>query len=401
MKIKIWGIFPITRNQFIIIETIFFVFFLFMTVFFFSYKFPAYVSDPLVLFHAKYLKYASLIATFLVVIEAQFYLNGFISRQKDIIELQNEELIQQKDEILTQQEELRAQRDHAQQQNKIISAQKKHITESINYAGQIQAALLPKSDEILNDFEHFVLYKPKEIVSGDFYWVFKHKQRTIVSVVDCTGHGVPGALLSVLGLTYLNEIISYAQENIKADEILNKLREKIIQIFKNDDKNKQRTDGMDIALYILDENKTNLQFAGAYNSLYIVKKKNENNNTLAEPLKKFRVYENDNAYLINVSGDPMPVGISRIDADFTYQDIKLQKNDTLYVFSDGYVDQFGGKYGKKFMTANFRKLLMNIQDKSMPEQMNFLNETIEQWRTQNPELKLSQLDDITILGLKV
>lgn len=372
-----------------------------MAVFFFSYHFPDYVDDPLVLFHAKYLKYVCLIATFLIVIEAQLYLGGLISRQKDVIEIQNIDLINQKHEILAQQDEIMTQRDQAQEQNLIITEQKKHITESINYASQIQTALIPSCEEVLKNYEYFILYKPKETISGDFYWVYNHNERIIITVADCTGHGVPGALLSVLGITYLNEIITHADDDISAGDILNQLRKRIVQVFKNEDKEKQRYDGMDIALYIIEKNRKELQFAGAFNSLFILRKSSSEKANISVDSETIKLFKGEEHILINLSGDPMPIGISRLNNSFSTQKIKLLKNDVLYVFSDGYVDQFGGMYGKKFMTSSFRKILLEIQKSSMNEQKEILNTTIENWRYENPALDLFQLDDITVLGLKV
>jgi len=293
------------------------------------------------------------------------------------------------------------QRDYAQEQNKVISEQKKHITESINYASQIQTALIPATDVVLKDFDHFILYKPKETISGDFYWVHNHKGRTIVTVIDCTGHSVPGALLSVLGITYLNEIIMHATKEISAGELLNQLREKVVRVFENKDKEKQRNDGMDMALYIIEKNRVDLQFAGAFNPLFLLRENKPENPEIKIVSKDFKRYNENNYDLINISGDSMPIGISRLKNNFITKKIKLLKNDTLYVFSDGYVDQFGGKLGKKFMTSKFRSLLLNNQDKNMSEQKEFLDKTIEDWRTQNPDLKLWQLDDITVFGLRI
>jgi len=341
MELKIWGFIPITRKQLIIVETIFFVFFLLLTVFFFSYKFPDYIDDPLILFHAKYLKYVSLLATFFIVIE------------------------------------------------------------TINYAGQLQRALLPEINSVLNDLEYFILFKPKELVSGDFYWVYEHGDRKFITVADCTGHGVPGALLSVLGITFLNEILTHADKNISAADVLNKLRSRIVDVFKHDNKDEQRQDGMDMALYVLEKNNSQLQFAGAFNPLFVLREKSSEQPSYSTDDKNIKIVENDTHRLISIAGDSMPIGISRISEKYSNQSFNLKKGDTLYVFSDGYVDQFGGDRGKKFMIVNFRKLILSIQDKNMSEQKDFLNNTIEDWRTQYSKRTISQLDDITILGLRV
>ncbi len=400
MKIKFLGIFPVNKNQFIAIETFFFVFFLVLTVFFFAYRFPDYIDDPLLIFHSKYLKYAALFSTFLIVIEAQYVLNAFIKNQKQIIEQQNIELQNQKEEILVQKEEIQAQRDLAQKQYEIIAQQKKHITDSIIYASTIQQALLPEFVDILKDYEYFILLKPKDIVSGDFYWFYNKGGRLIVVAADCTGHGVPGAFMSVLGITYLNEIMAKNPDNIMPHQILEQLRTKIISAFHKNGEGEQPKDGMDMAIYIIENDRKTLHFAGANNPLYIIRHNSKNN--FPEETAKIKLTQGDNGYtLIHVKGDKMPVGNFRASKPFTYVTLEIQEKDRLYTFSDGYMDQFGGKYGKRFSSSKFKKLLLSIQDKNMQEQKQVLEQTLEQWINANPALELTQLDDILIVGLQV
>ena len=389
---------PVSKNQFIGIETFFFIFFLILTVFFFSYRFPAYIDDPLLVFHAKYLKYAALIATFLIVIEAQYVLNSVIRNQKQIIEQQNTELKRQKEEILRQKEEIQAQRDLAQKQYEIIAEQKKHITDSIIYASTIQRALLPEYIDLLKDYEYFIFFRPKEIVSGDFYWFYKKGGRLFVAAADCTGHGVPGAFVSMLGMTYLNDIMAKSPDDIMPHQILEQIRERIIRTFtkKNGDEPK---DGMDIAIYVIEPDRKTLHFAGANNPLYIIRK-NENNNFPAED-KRIKLTSTKKYTLIHLKADKMPVGKFQTLKPFTLLTINILPDDRLYVFSDGYIDQIGGNLGRRFGSAQFKKLLLSIQDLSMQEQKSVLNQTLEQWIHQNPKLDIGQLDDILVLGIKI
>jgi len=398
VKIKFLGIFPVNKNQFIWIETFFFIFFLIMTVFFFSYRFPAYIDDPLLVFHAKYLKYAALIATFLIVIEAQYVLNLFIKDQKQIIEEQNRELKQQKEEILRQKEEIQAQRDLAQQQYEIIAEQKKHITDSIVYASTIQRAMLPEYIDLLRDYEYFIFFRPKEIVSGDFYWFYKKGERLFVAAADCTGHGVPGAFVSMLGMTYLNDIMAKSPDNIMPHQILEQIRQKIIKTFtrKNDQAPK---DGMDIAIYVIEPDKQTLHFAGANNPLYIIRK-NENNN-FPQQNNRIKLVASEKHTLIHLKGDKMPVGKFQTLKPFTLLTINIMPDDRLYVFSDGFIDQIGGNLGRRFGSAQFKRLLLSIQDLSMEEQKKVLNQTLDQWIHQNPKLDIGQLDDVLVLGIKI
>ena len=363
------------------------------------YRFPAYIDDPLILFHAKFLKYAALVSTFFIVIEYQYVISKMISTQKDIIERQNQELREQKEEILRQKEEIQAQRDIAQQQYKIIAEQKKHITDGIVYASTIQRSLLPEDVDVLEGFEYFIFYRPKEIVSGDFYWFYKRGERIIIAAADCTGHGVPGAFMSLLGITYLNDIMAKTFHNIMPHEILEELRSRIIKTFERKQGGEERKDGMDIAIYIIEPDRETLHFAGANNPLYIVRAIN-NNNFPSESEKVKIQYDNEFA-LIQIKPDKMPVGNFKAMKPFTSQTIKIMSGDTFYTFSDGIIDQFGGERGKRMGSARFKKLILSMQGLSMHEQKTFIERAIDDWMKQNPELNLTQLDDMLLLGLKM
>jgi len=286
--------------------------------------------------------------------------NVEINQQKEEIITQNEALILQKEEILTQKAEI--ENSHSK------------ITASITYASRIQTAMLPSDEIFKNCFsDYFVLFKPREQVSGDFYYVKKIRNYTIFAVADCTGHGVPGAFVSMLGISLLNEIVKN-QEIRKASEVLNSLRTHVKNSLKQTGKIKESKDGMDIALCVYDKEKNILEYAGANNHLYIV----ENN--------QLKVYK----------ADHQPIGIYIKEQNFNNNIIKINKNDTLYLFSDGYYDQFNGKTDEKFKTKRFKKLLMSVSNKPMPEQKQILNTEFENWKGNT-----QQIDDVLIMAVKL
>lgn len=279
-------------------------------------------------------------------------------------------------------QEIAKQRDIAEAQRDQISKQKEEITDSIHYASRIQTALIPPDelfDEVLK--EYFILFKPRDIVSGDYYWLRKVGIYTIVVAADCTGHGVPGAFMSMLGIAFLNEIITGIKD-IKANLILNQLREKVKTSLRQTGGEGTSKDGMDIALYVIDETSNYLQFAGAYNPLYIIR----------------------NGELEQIKADKMPIGIHIKEKEtFTNNEYQLEKGDCLYTFSDGYPDQFGGEKGKKFMSKRFKNLLIEISQKTMTEQHQILDNTIEEWKAhkQSDGRQYEQVDDILVIGVRI
>ena len=297
--------------------------------------------------------------------------NEELQQQKEEIQTQNEVLNQKNVEINSQKDEIEIQRDHA-------NKQKEELISSITYAKRIQEAVLP-SQEYVNKIlqEHFILFKPQNIVSGDFYWIKKIKNLIIIATADCTGHGVPGAFMSMLGSSFLNEIITV--ENLDSPgEILNRLRLKVKKSLKQEGKVGEQKDGMDIAFYVIDTETFELQFSGAYNPLYIIRKKN------------------DKPELLSLKADRQPIAIHIVEKSFTTHKFQLKKEDCLYTFSDGFVDQFGGENDSKFKTKNFKKLLLSIFDKPMQKQKQKLNEEFENWRG-----NVEQIDDVLIIGVKI
>lgn len=298
-----------------------------------------------------------------------------IAEQKEKIEKANEELRTKQEQILTQKDEIQKQRDIAEEQRDQISKQKQEITDSIIYAERIQQAILPPEDyckSILPD--HFILFKPRDIVSGDYYWMTQKNNKTVVVAADCTGHGVPGAFMSMLGVAFLHEIVN-TMDDVQAHLILNRLRYYVKKTLYQTRDDSQTKDGMDLALCIIDHEKKVLQYAGAYNPLYY-----------------FRDGE-----LHQIKADRMPIGIHIKEKDtFTKHEVELQSGDVFYIFSDGYVDQFGGEKGRKFKTKPFKRLLTQIHKEPMNIQKQKLDETIVEWQGDH-----NQVDDIIVIGFRV
>jgi CheY-like chemotaxis protein len=267
------------------------------------------------------------------------------------------------------------------EQRDLANQQKKDITDSIEYAKRIQTALLPPLNFIRRNLpEHFILFKPRDIVSGDFYWMMNKDNKIIIAAADCTGHGVPGAFMSMLGTAFLNEIVTKIIENkhihsLQANEILNQLRDYIIKSLHQTGALNESKDGIDIALCIIDSEKQKLQFAGAHNPLYIIK----------------------NNEIKIIKGDRMPVSIHpNAHKSFENHIVDFEENDIIYLFSDGYYDQIGGPKNRKYMSRNFQNLLLDIHKKPMEIQEQILDKTFEDWKADN-----IQLDDILVIGIKL
>lgn len=288
------------------------------------------------------------------------------------------------DTVKERTEEIEESKEEIESQRDVLYKQKQEIIDSINYAQRIQAAVLPSDDfmkEVLN--EYFVFFKPRDIVSGDFYWIKKIKKLSFVVAADCTGHGVPGAFMSMLGSSFLNEIVT-SRTLDSAGEVLNRLRNKVKKSLHQKGEEGEQKDGMDISLLIIDWENLELQFAGAYNSLYIIRKKDEDDDV-------------ENVYdVIKLKADRQPIGIYIKEKDFTNHTFQLKKGDTLYALSDGYVDQFGGDTGGKFKSGRFQKLLLSFQEKSMEEQKHIIGRTFIKWKRD-----IEQVDDVLIIGIRI
>jgi len=269
--------------------------------------------------------------------------------------------------------EIEAQRDFARFQRDQIAQQQKSIMDSITYAQTIQDSLLP-SEQIMKKLlpEHFILFKPRDIVSGDYYWVSDQHDYFYIAAADCTGHGVPGAFMSMLGMALMNEIVN-KQPQIDPDDLLNELRSHIIETLHQKGDPGSAKDGMDMVVCKINRKDRKLLFAGANNPLYLVRD---------GELTEFRT-------------DKMPVSIHLVMTPFIGQKIQLKPGDSIYLFSDGYADQFGGPRGKKLKYRSFKELLIANSQKEMSDQGLLLDKAFEKWKG-----NLEQIDDVVVIGLK-
>lgn len=262
-----------------------------------------------------------------------------------------------------------------------IARQNKSIKNSIHYASRIQKATLPSTRILLSYLpDSFVLYLPRDIVSGDFYWSHKIKDKIFFTAADCTGHGVPGAFMSMLGITLLNEIVSkISYEDLRPDIVLNNLRDKLIKALRQKEGDKRTTsDGIDLALCMVEQEKNKLYYSGAHNELVHIR----------------------NGNLTDYTADEMPIGVSakNIYKPFTNNEIDYKQGDIIYMFSDGYVDQFGGPGARKrkFMIKRLRDMFLEINQKSTDEQKDILLQAHLDWKGKN-----KQVDDILIMGVRL
>lgn len=285
-------------------------------------------------------------------------------------------ITQKQKEIISQKEK------ETQKQKEIVEQKNKEILDSITYAKRIQSAILPQPKLIKKYFvDSFILYKPKDIVAGDFYWFEVIEDLIFFAAADCTGHGVPGAMVSVVCHNALNR--SVREFNLKNPaEILNKTREIVVSEFEKSDENVK--DGMDISLCVLNKNTKELNWAGAHNPLWIIKKDDDN-------LHK----------LIEFKADKQPIGKYEYAKGFNSHKIQLNKGDTIYIFTDGYQDQFGGPLdnnsdGKKFKTSKLKELFLTIQSQNLIEQKSIIDSSFENWKG-----NLDQVDDVCIVGVRI
>jgi serine phosphatase RsbU (regulator of sigma subunit) len=287
-----------------------------------------------------------------------------------------EDRLNEKNEVLNKQnKELRMQREKIREQKDIIEQNGRAVRDSINYAGRIQQAVLQPLD-FLDEWSipNFILYKPKAIVSGDFYWGIRKNDKIYLAAGDCTGHGVPGAFMCMLGLAFLDDIFS-AGEIENAAAVLNALRESVTSKLRQKGNIGEMRDGMDISFCIVDMEAGKLEFAGANNPLYLVR----------------------NGTLTKIPADKIPIGLYLSQPEpYTNNSINIQKDDCLYLFSDGYADQFGGRKGKKFMYKQFQELLLRHCYKPMKIQKEILDNHFEKWKG-----GYDQVDDVLVMGLSL
>ncbi|MFI5163752.1 MAG: SpoIIE family protein phosphatase [Bacteroidia bacterium] len=288
----------------------------------------------------------------------------------------NERMLE--DKVAQRTAEVTRQKAEIELQSQKIEVFYKQVTDSIRYAKRIQDAILPPDSfvkKLLPD--SFVLFKPKDIVSGDFYWFEEINGKVLFAAVDCTGHGVPGAFMSIVGYNLLKQITSKYQTSPRPSYILDDLSKGVSEtLHQRNYEESTSKDGMDITLCSLDKETYELEFASAFNPLVLVR----------------------DGEIFEIKGNKFPIGIflEKESKKFTNHKLQLEKGDVLYIFSDGYADQFGGEKGKKFMQSQFRNLLLDIHKKPMPEQKRILDQIVEDWRGNE-----DQVDDILVMGLRV
>ena len=257
-------------------------------------------------------------------------------------------------------------------QKKELETKNQNITDSMHYAQRIIYAMTPSLKQVKRSFnEFFVFYQPKDIVSGDFYWFGEINEKLAIAAIDCTGHGIPGAFMSIIGFDLLRNITKNKAIDNPA-EILNQLNKGVAETFK-DNEESQVNDGMDLAFCVIDRKRKILEYAGAFNPIYIVRDNN----------------------IIELKGDRFAVGLASQNQSFTLHTMELFDEDMIYMFSDGYVDQFGGPQGKKFKTRRFRHILLNIHKLPLSNQQEILKSSFDNWKGE-----LEQVDDILVIGLK-
>lgn len=286
---------------------------------------------------------------------------------------ETERILEQK--VKERTEEVVQQRDELERQRLKLEELYKDVTDSIRYAKRLQYSILPPQEMISKICpDSFVLFKPKDIVSGDFYWFEEMDGKSFCAAVDCTGHGVPGAFMSLVGANGLNAAVR-EHHTTSAGDILDELNKFVSESLNKASEDNDVRDGMDLSLIVIDYKKMELEYAGANNPLYVIR---------------------DNEFII-IKADKFAIGSFEPDSKkYTSHNFKLEKGDVIYLFSDGYADQFGGDKGKKFLYKNFRDQLLTIHQNPMHQQENYLKDTIETW--QGP---YEQVDDILVIGIRV
>jgi len=309
-----------------------------------------------------------------------------INEQKDEIEAQRNKIEFQLEEIETQRDQIVVQRD-------LVVNQKQAITDSIAYAQKIQSAIIRPASDIGDFFsELFIIFQPRDIVSGDFYWFKEMNNNMVIVGADCTGHGVPGAFMSMLGVTLLNEELE-SSSLVNPGEILGRLRQKVKDMLAQQGNIKDQKDGMDMAFVCIDKEKGRLYFAGANQPLYLIRKKGHK---ASEDIDPYLSIENNEHKLYELKGDKQPIGVHWEEKEFTNHVIKLEEQDSIYIFSDGFIDQYGGESRKKYKALKFRKLLLSIQSEHMEIQKCSIQDTFNTWRGKN-----EQIDDVSIIGMRI
>ena len=339
--------------------------------------------SPMALTWANFFWWNNLIGSIIttMVFASIFRMETFNYERK--MQQQNRQLAEQREEIQQSFEELKSTQEFLEQKqkeiiNKNIRIERLYedLSDSIDYAQNIQQAILPNAEQIAQLLpDHFVFFKPRDVVSGDFYYLEEVKGKIILAVIDCTGHGVPGAFMSLIGNDLLTEIVKN-QQITQAHQILERLHLGVSQLLRQ--KETQNHDGMDLALVVIDRQNQVLEFAGAKNPLVYIQDKQLN----------------------LIKGDKVPIGGEQRESirSFTSHYISLAHPTTLYLFSDGFQDQFGGSHNKKFSPGRLRNLLLEIHSKPLVTQQLLLAQAFQEWQAQGQE---EQIDDVLLIGVQL
>lgn len=320
----------------------------------------------------RLLPFPTLIASIFITVSMVFMVGINTKYEKKIVSLVNE--LKDQNVILENNKvEISSQMETIQKSYSIIEQKNKNITDSIQYAKNIQASFLPNEDYIKELLpESFILYMPRDIVSGDFYWAREVEGWKIIIAADCTGHGVPGAFVSILGSTLLNDIIT-VRKILQPNEILNELRQGLKQAMKQTQDTKQK-DGMDISVCVFDPNSYRMLYAGANQSLIVCRK----------------------GEMIEIKSDHQPVGVYVKEKPFTQHQLQMEKGDVFYIFSDGYPSQFGGEMKEKMKSGRFKSTLLAVSSEAIDKQKDILENHLMNWKGD-----LDQIDDILVLGVRI
>jgi len=287
-----------------------------------------------------------------------------------------EDRLHEKNRVLDiRNKELKNQRERITQQMNLIEENSRSTFESIQYARRIQSAVLQPLN-FLDEWgiENFILYKPAAVVSGDFYWGCRKDNRIIITAADCTGHGVPGAFMSMLGLAFIEDVFD-SSPALSAGRALDILRDNIINKLRQKGEQSEPKDGIDLSLCIMDRKSGTLDFAGAMNPIYLIR----------------------DGSLTKIEADKMPIGLF-LTPSMPFKDkiIDMKRDDVIYLFTDGYTDQFGGPNRKRFMIKQFQELLVSIHSQPMNIQKDILDSTFEEWKGSN-----DQVDDVLVVGIRI
>jgi len=324
---------------------------------------------------------------------SKLFLDKQITNKK--LEISHSEINQKNEEITAQRDQITLQHEFVTEQKNLLEISHQRITDSINYAKLIQTALLPTDRLLTEKFaEQLILYKPSEIVSGDFYWIREINDTLYIIVADCTGHGVPGAFMSMLGIAFLNEITR--KKNVKqTSDILNTLREEVISSLNQEVTSAKANEGIDAGILAIDKKNMKAQFSGAYSPLYLIRSNDKEIGDEVQPDRIVKKKVKDNV-LYELKGDNQTIAKSNKQKSFTTLSFKLYEGDCFYLFSDGYYDQLNGLTNKRFTSQRFKNMLVQIYKQPMVEQHKILDQAFNEWKGNN-----EQTDDVLVVGVRL